>query len=131
MARKITCPISHLSRSTTPSTGRESGGLDDNPTTPPSWSRETEQEKAKASAREAEGKYRRAGEAVAELRKRGEAAQLRQAAAAERAAESPRKQKLAISTLDRIREAKERMLREKEADVIAAEMEGYRKRGRR
>lgn len=56
---------------------------------------------------------------------------MRQAAAAERAAESPRKQKLAISTLDRIREAKERMLREKEADVIAAEMEGYRKRGRR
>ena len=109
----------------------EAPTLDDNPTTPPSWSRETEQEKAKASAREAEGKYRRAGEAVAELGKRGEAAQLRQAAAAERAAESPRKQKLAISTLDRIREAKERMLREKEADVIAAEMEGYRKRGRR
>ena len=101
--------------------------LDDNTTTPPSLSRDTEQGRAKASARAAEAKYRQAGEAVTELGKRGEAAQLRQAAAAEKAAESQRQHQVAVSVLDRIRQTKERMLREKEEDIRAAEMEVQRK----
>ncbi|MEP4727392.1 hypothetical protein [Parasphingorhabdus sp.] len=38
--------------------------LDDTPTTPPSWPLDTEQERARASVKEAEAEYRRAGEGV-------------------------------------------------------------------